>query len=229
MVAAVAAGDDDDTSSKAGRKLANADRRYRVDLQTLAVQECAETSRLQPRTLDECGLRCPDEVAACDLGVCDPKSKQTVHYYIYVAMGQESVDRAAVTDKYDEILGALLASDLHEAGSAISLLRGEGRVEAHQPAVTCADLLTTYEIRLRHIRAMSSEHAQRLAAATSEFLSNLERHRAKAGRWITIAGSGEVQFNILRLEEGQLLGCLPIVSKLAVSSERWAEVWAGDV
>ena len=128
----------------------------------------------------------------------------------------------------DEVLNALAASCLREAGSAILLLRGEGRVEVHQHTVTCADLQMTYEIRLRHVRSMSSEHARRLAEATSEFVSNLERYRSQVGQWITVTGSGEVHFAILRLEEGQLLGCLPVVSKLEVSSERWAELWGGN-
>ena len=125
----------------------------------------------------------------------------------------------------DEMVSALVASGLCEAGSAISLLRGEGRAEVHQPAVSCADVLMTYEVRLRHVRSISSEHAQRLAEATSEFVSNLDRHRSETGQWITISGSDDVQFAILRLEDGRLLGCLPVVSKLDVSSERWAELW----
>lgn len=128
----------------------------------------------------------------------------------------------------DDVLNALVASGLREAGSAISILRGEGRVNVHQHEVTCAGILMTYEARLRHVRSMSSEHAHRLTEAISEFVSNLEHDRSKAGQWITVTGSGEVQFLILRLEEGRLLGCLPVVSKLDVSSERWAELWGGN-
>jgi hypothetical protein len=128
----------------------------------------------------------------------------------------------------DEVLSALVASGLREAGSAISLLRGGGRAEVHQHAVSCADVLMTYEVRLRHVRSISSEHAQRLAEATSEFVSNLDRYRSETGQWITISGGGEVQFAILRLEEGRLLGCLPVVSELDVSSERWTELWGSN-
>jgi hypothetical protein len=128
----------------------------------------------------------------------------------------------------DEVLDNLAASGLREVSSAISLLRGEGRIDVHKPEVSCADLLMTYEVRLRRIRSLSSEHARRLAEATSEFVSNLERYRSNDGHWITISGSEEVQFNIFRLERGQILGCLPVVSQLDVSSERWSELWDGD-
>jgi len=128
----------------------------------------------------------------------------------------------------DEVLDALAASGLLEASSAVLLLRGEGRAEVHQPTVTCAGLLRTYEIRLRHVRSMPSEHAHRLAEATAEFVSNLDDHRPEAGQWLTIRGNNEVHFNIFRLESGPLLGCLPVVSQLDVSTERWNELWGSN-
>lgn len=129
---------------------------------------------------------------------------------------------------HDEIVKLLAASGLREASSAMSLLQGEGRLDVHQPGIACADLLMTYEVRLRHLRSVASEHASRLAEATSELVSNLERYRSNVGQWITIRGSDEVHFNIFRLEGGRLLGCLPVVSQLHVSNERWAELWGSN-
>jgi len=129
---------------------------------------------------------------------------------------------------HDEVLDALAVSGLLEASLAVLLLRGEGRMEVHPLTIACAGLLRTYEIRLRHIRSMSSEHAHRLAEATAEFVSNLESHRPEAGQWLTIRGNDEVHFNIFRLESGPLLGCLPVVSQLDVSIERWNELWGSN-
>ena len=69
-----------------GRKLTNAERQHRVDLQKHWLsRNVPKHLELQSRTLDECGLKRPDEIAACDHYVfVDAKSKQTIHYYIYV-------------------------------------------------------------------------------------------------------------------------------------------------
>ncbi len=125
----------------------------------------------------------------------------------------------------DELVHGLAGSGLREASSAIALLNAGGRADAHQHGASCSELLCTYELRLRHVRSMSSEHAHRLAEAVSELVSNLEACRLKTAQWITVGGAGGMKFSILRLEDGRLLGCLPVVNKLEVSDERWAELW----
>jgi hypothetical protein len=69
-----------------GRKLTNADRQYRVDLQKrwLSVN-VPKGLEYRFRSLEKCGLKRPDEFAACDHYVfADPKAQREFHYYIYV-------------------------------------------------------------------------------------------------------------------------------------------------
>jgi hypothetical protein len=128
---------------------------------------------------------------------------------------------------HEELLDALAASGLREAGGALQLLRDGGQLDVHDGA-SCDGLLATYEVRLRHVRSMPSEHAHRLAEATSEFVSNLQRYRPGTGQWLEVQGNQEAHYLIFRLEDGRVLACLPAVSRLAVSPERWAELWGSD-
>jgi hypothetical protein len=128
---------------------------------------------------------------------------------------------------HEELLNALAASGLREASGAMKLLRDGGQLDVHDGA-SCDGLLATYEVRLHHVRSMPSKHAHRLAEATSEFVSNLERYRPGTGQWLEVGGSQEVRYLIFRLDDGRLLACLPTVSQLAVSPERWAELWGSN-
>jgi hypothetical protein len=69
-----------------GRKLTDADRQHRVDLQKYWLSKnVPKDFEYRTRSLDECGLERPGEFAACDHYVFgDPKSGQEFHYYIYV-------------------------------------------------------------------------------------------------------------------------------------------------
>ena len=69
-----------------GRKLTNADRIYRVDLQKHWLSlHVPKGARLVSRTLNECGLKRVGEYPFCDLYVFeDPVSKRRLEYYIYV-------------------------------------------------------------------------------------------------------------------------------------------------
>jgi hypothetical protein len=127
----------------------------------------------------------------------------------------------------EEVLEALAASGLREASAAAQLVRNGARLDVHDEA-SCDGMMATYRVRLRCVRRMSSEHARSLAEATSEFVSNLERHRPAMGQWLIIKGSGEVHYLIFRVDGDGLLACLPVVSQLRVSSERWDELWSGD-
>jgi hypothetical protein len=124
----------------------------------------------------------------------------------------------------EAIIEALSTSDLSEAASAVHLLR-EGELKVDSIVSSCDVLLSTYQIRLDHIRAKPGDHASRLSTATSEFVDNLKRHGAQLGRWLTIKGSQELYFIVFCLEDGKLLGCLPVVSKLEVAPERWSTLW----
>ena len=75
---------------------------------------------------------------------------------------------------------------------------------------------------------MPGPHATQLAVAVGELLPNLEsRDTAKL---YTLSGPSEYEFVIfLSDDETSVLGCLKTVSKLAVSSERWEELWQGAV
>jgi hypothetical protein len=125
----------------------------------------------------------------------------------------------------ESVLRALAVSGLREADHAARLLE-EADSEVHsQDMGPSDDLLRTYRIRVDHVRSIQGAHAQRLAEATAEFVRLLERNSGQSGRWLTIKGRGELQFNIFCLESGQFLACLPVASKLDVSPERWEELW----
>jgi hypothetical protein len=127
-----------------------------------------------------------------------------------------------------EVIDALAVSASREANAAIQLLRDGARIEVHETGVPCLDLLRIYEARLSHVQSKPGAHADRLTEATSEFVSNLEYHRSKIGCWITIKGSQEMHIALFRTEDGQFLACLPVVSQLDVSSERWVELWSSN-
>jgi len=69
-----------------GRKLTNADRVYRVDLQKHWLSlHVPKSARLISRTLNECGLKRVGEYPVCDVYVFeDPVTKKQLEYYIYV-------------------------------------------------------------------------------------------------------------------------------------------------
>jgi len=127
----------------------------------------------------------------------------------------------------EEVLAALFLSGLREADTAGHLLR-EDEFEVSSHVSTCDTLLDTYQLRLNHIRTQSGAHALRLAEATSELVENLKCNGEQPGRWVVIKGVQESKFLVWRLEQGQLLGCLPVVSQLDVSSDRWKELWGQD-
>jgi hypothetical protein len=128
----------------------------------------------------------------------------------------------------ENVLDALAVSGLREAGAAAQLLEG-GDLETHSVAAgPCEGVLLIYQLRLDHLRSLPGAHARRLAEAVSEFVGNLERNGGDVGRWLTIKGSQELFFGAFCLDNGQILGCLPLVSKLDVSPERWTELWGGN-
>lgn len=72
--------------SVSGRKLTDADRAHRVELQKLWLsQHVPSSAHLILRTLSDCGLNRKGELPACDRYVFeDPATKQELIYYIYV-------------------------------------------------------------------------------------------------------------------------------------------------
>src|SRR5262245_62075347 len=116
----------------------------------------------------------------------------------------------------EDVLQALAVSELSESRAAAQLLQ-EGELGVGSHVGSSRELLETYQLRLDHLRSQSGAHAHRLAQATSELVENLKSRGGQSGHWLTIRGEQELHFIVWRLEQGQLLGCLPVVSKLDVS------------
>lgn len=128
-----------------------------------------------------------------------------------------------------QMVDALIASGLHEASAAVNLLRDGGRPEVHEHYILCDQVLHIYGIRTGHVSSLLGSHANRLAAATWEFVANLKLRLSEAGRWSTIKGDQELHFLVFRTEgDGKVIGCLPVVGKLDVSAERWLELWSDN-
>ena len=74
--------------SVAGRKLTNADRVHRTNLQKYWLSKHVPAQLVfQSRFLAECELKRPGEYSACDIySFVDPKTKQQHDYYIYVGI-----------------------------------------------------------------------------------------------------------------------------------------------
>jgi hypothetical protein len=128
-----------------------------------------------------------------------------------------------------QMVDALIASGLHEASAAVSLLRDGGRTEVHEHHILCDQVLRIYGIRAVQLSSLPGSHADRLAEATSELVSNLKLRLSEAGHWSTIKGDQELHFLVFRTEgDGKVIGCLPVVSKLDVSAGRWRELWSDN-
>jgi hypothetical protein len=126
----------------------------------------------------------------------------------------------------DELNKALMNCDLVESKNAIEFISHGATVRSLTEGMSCDDsLLLTYTIRLNHIQSIPSAHATRLAAATAEFVERLKLSGSEGGSWYIIEGDAEYQFDVFRQRSGEVIACLPVISKTVVSEERWKEIW----
>ena len=120
------------------------------------------------------------------------------------------------------------ASKLSQSSAALDALRADCACRGSERTVACEHLRSIYTDRLEHLRRYDTVHPKQLANSVEEFLRNLER----AGRAQAVCYEIEtpVEFKIIvfvSAEKRDVLGCLKTVSKIAVSPERWREIW-GD-
>ena len=126
-----------------------------------------------------------------------------------------------------DVAKALAQSSLASAEEARRALR-VGWTLSTPRDVDAQELLRTYQIRLERLSSMPGSHAAQLAESIAELLPNLET--AKVVKMTLLSGPAEHEFAIFLSESAfQVLGCLKVVSKLDVSSERWEELWQGTV
>lgn len=125
----------------------------------------------------------------------------------------------------DELASALEGSPLAQATSAATALRLGWNVEVTQGG-TCAELATTYVLRLENLRRKSSAHATQLATSTEEFVANLRERGTAAVMWFQISGTEEHEYMVACSPPGRPIGCMRTVSQLRVDKHRWAELWA---
>ncbi len=93
--------------------------------------------------------------------------------------------------------------------------------------VAVGELRRAYALRLERLRSKTGAHAAQLTRSTKELvdrLSGIERVKVAFVR-----GSGEHEFLVFRDPDAVAsIGVLRVASKLAVSSERWEQLWSGD-
>jgi hypothetical protein len=125
----------------------------------------------------------------------------------------------------EELIKKLEQSEFSAAKDAIVALENCSPT-LNEGFVSCSELLDIYKVRLNHLSNMSSLHAQQLAGSTKEFVTCLATIGEERAQIITINPDEEVSFLIFLLSSGKLLGCLKTISKLAVTEERWEQLWA---
>ena len=116
--------------------------------------------------------------------------------------------------------GLLAAEDC-----AVDIDRGWTVSEFKEVAV--GDLRRVYALRLERLRSKAGAHAAQLARSTAELvdrLSDIERVEVAFVR-----GNAEYEFLVFSDPEANTpVGVLRVVSKLAVPSERWEQLWSGN-
>lgn len=128
--------------------------------------------------------------------------------------------------QHDHLARSLAESALSQGAAAACAIEQGWQIEPLDGPISCSELASVYETRLPLLSRWRSPHSRALANSTEELILNLRAHEGATGIWISLRGDAEHHFAVFCLTGStQPLGCLRLVSKLEVSSERWKELW----
>ena len=120
---------------------------------------------------------------------------------------------------------SLRASGLFAAEECAAAIDGGWTVSEFRE-VTVVELRRIYLLRLKRLRSKAGAHAAQLARSTEELVSRLgEIERVEVA---FVRGSAEHEFLVFCDPDAHApVGVLRVVGKLAVTSERWEQLWSG--
>jgi hypothetical protein len=113
---------------------------------------------------------------------------------------------------------------LAEARAALQMADSES--SASPSTAKCAELLSTYSVRARHLKTIQSAHAEQLQREVAALCITLDRASAHAARIFSVtlaAGRSLIFFE--DAETLELLGALASYDARKLSDEDWYRVW----
>ncbi len=126
-----------------------------------------------------------------------------------------------------ELRERLVQSALSQAAAAVAALDEHG-AERETTIVRGTGLFDTYTVRERVLASKLGGHAAQLRTSVSELLAGLATRQSETFHVVHIPHPpAEHKFLVfVSNADGQPVGCFRTVSQLAVSPQRWDELWA---
>lgn len=122
----------------------------------------------------------------------------------------------------------LQASDLSQAPAALRALRAGAPLDISPNATDGQGLRATYARRIDVLDSKKSAHACQLVVSIKEFCKRMQG--AHSVTFLTLKPPAEHEFLIFWCPaDDSLVGCQKTVSQLAVSAQRWLELWADPI